>query len=120
MAQNKVAVPVEQKRDSVMVDDDSRIFSSEPSACWEAARFLASLSTILVLMAACAVAPLVVAVVVSPWLGLLVAAGGFWVWGRFGPRPCPGLLPGLLCLWGVAAILGAMIACAVLVVRTAF
>jgi hypothetical protein len=64
-----------------MVDDDPPISTSEPSACWDVAYFLAGLLAVFVLMAACAVIPLLVAVLASPWLGLVVAAGGCWVWG---------------------------------------
>lgn len=78
---------------------------------------LGSLVAVLSLMAACALAPLAAVVLSSPWLGVVGATASFWVWGRFGPRPMPGFLAGLLCLWGFSAILGAFVVCAVLAVR---
>jgi hypothetical protein len=91
-----------------------------PAAFRELALFLAKLAAVLLLAAVCTQVPLVVSVLVSPWLGVLLAAGAFWVWGRLGPRPYPGLLPGCLCLWGFAAILGSFIACLILAVRELF
>jgi hypothetical protein len=90
---------------------------SELSEARELACFLGELGLVFLLGAACVLAPLVAALTVSPWLGMALAAGSFGVWGRFGPRPCPGLLPGCLCLWGFAAILGSFVACSVVAVR---
>lgn len=70
------------------------------------------------LAAGCVMVPVAVAVLVSPWLGLLLSVGSFWVWARLGPRPFPGFLPGIICLWGFAAITGTFIGCAALAVRS--
>jgi hypothetical protein len=88
----------------------------EPSAARELASFFAGLAVVVLLAAACTLAPLA-AMVFSPWFGVAVAVGSLWVWGRFGPRPCPGLLPGTLCLWGYAAIFGSLLGCVALAVR---
>lgn len=93
---------------------------AEPSAARELAFFFAQMVLVFLLAAACVFAPLVVMVVTSPWLGVAVAIGACWVWGRFGPRPFPGLLSGCLCLWGFAAILGSFIVCLMRAVRGLF
>jgi hypothetical protein len=86
---------------------------SRPTVGLDVARCL----TVVMLLAACLLAPAVVSVAVNPWAGMLVSLGGLWAWARFGPRPMPGFLPGLVCLWGFAAIVGAFIACGVIAVR---
>ena len=48
---------------------------------------------------------------VSPWIGVVIAAGGLWSWRRFGPQPSPGFVAGLVCIWGWMAILGVLLAC---------
>jgi hypothetical protein len=87
------------------------------SARYELLVFATRPAAFLLLIAACTLSPGVASALVSPWLGVLLAAGAFWVWGRLGPRPCPGLLPGCLCLWGFAAILASFLACLALGVR---
>jgi hypothetical protein len=91
--------------------------ASKPDPDDSLVSFFAELGLVLLLAAACVLIPLAVAVLVSPSLGLALAVGSFWVWGRLGPRPFPGLLPGLLSLLGCAAILGSSIGCLVLAVR---
>ncbi|MEX2121622.1 MAG: hypothetical protein WD847_18690 [Pirellulales bacterium] len=90
---------------------------SELSEFLHLVRFFVLLLIALILLAACALLPIVVAEKASPWLGLVMAAGGFWVWSRFGPRPGPGLVPGALCVSGFAAIVVSFVTCAVLAVR---
>jgi hypothetical protein len=91
-----------------------------PSAFRELAVLVAELAAVLLLMQVCALVPVVASVLVSPWLGMVLAAGAFWVWGRLGPRGFPGQLPGCLCICGFGAILGSFIACLVLGVRGIF
>jgi hypothetical protein len=79
--------------------------------------FVVKLGCVGLLATGCALAPLVAAVVVSPWIGVVVAFGSFWIWARVGPPPCPGFLSGILCTWGHGAILGSLVACAALAVR---
>lgn len=82
---------------------------------------LAELSGKLVLVAllagVCVLAPIAAAVLLSPWFGAALAVASFWVWSRLGPAPMPGFLPGIMCLWGHAAIFGALVNCVVLAVR---
>ena len=85
-----------------------------PESKRSAARDLAETA---ILAGGCVLAPIAVAILIHPWVGVPVAFGSFWVWGRFGPRPFPGFLPGVLCLWGFAAILGSLVACVSLAVR---
>jgi hypothetical protein len=77
----------------------------------------ADLGLVILLAAACVLTPGAAAVLVSPWLGVALAIGSFWVWRRLGPRPFPGLLPGCLCLCGVQAILGSFLACLLLAIQ---
>jgi hypothetical protein len=90
------------------------------SALGEVVGVLAELAAVLLLLGGCALLPWFVAGLVSPWLGMLVAAGTLWVWVRFGPRPFPGFLPGSLSVCGFVAILGSLIGCLVLAVRGLF
>jgi hypothetical protein len=92
----------------------------EPSVTREVASFLAGLGLVILLAGACVSAPLVVTVYDGPWAGVAVAAGSCCVWSWFGPRPMPGFLSGILCLWGYAAILGVLLGCAALAVRSLF
>jgi hypothetical protein len=89
----------------------------EPPAACEWASLLGGLALVGLFAAGCVLAPVAAAVLVHPWAGVPVAVGSFWAWGRFGPQPFPGFLPGVLCLWGHAAILGSLVACVVLAVR---
>ena len=90
----------------------------EPSPARELASFVGRLALVGLLAAGCSLAPFAAAIFIRPWLGMVMAVGAFYVWGRFGPRPFPGLLPGLLCLGGHAAILGSFLWCAILAVRS--
>jgi hypothetical protein len=76
-------------------------------------RFLA----VIFLLIACVHAPLVLALMLNAWVGLLAAVGCLWVWGRLGPRPSPGYASGTLCIWGFAGILGSLVACSILAFR---
>lgn len=84
-----------------------------PSATVELVQFVGRLALVTAFALAIALAPAVPAILIHPWAGVPTAIGSFWVWGRFGPRPQPGFLPGILCLMGVAAILGSMVACVI-------
>ena len=48
------------------------------------------------LFLACTAGPLAVALLLGPTVGLLAADGAIALWIGFGPRPFPGLLPGVL------------------------
>lgn len=87
------------------------------AALRESAAIVGALALTASLAAGCVLAPLSIAVHVSPWLGMVTAVGAAGIWARFGPRPFPGLLPGVMCLAGFAAILGALLACVGLAVR---
>jgi hypothetical protein len=50
----------------------------------------------------------------KPLPQLVVAAGGFWIWSRFVPRPLPGVAVGAPMPLGFAAITGSFIACAII------
>lgn len=89
----------------------------EPSDARELTEFLGKLTLSVILASACVAAPAATALWLRPWVGILVAIGAFWVWGRFGPPPMPGFLSGTLCLSGYAAILGSLILCIALAVR---
>lgn len=79
-------------------------------------KFLLALVVTLLFLMACAAAPLIAANLVSPWLGLIVATGSFWVWLRFGPPPMPGFLSGIVCTSGVFAIIGSFVICVILLI----
>jgi hypothetical protein len=87
------------------------------SAAREVAGCLVELAAVVLLALACALGPMVAAVLLSPWVGAAVAAGALGAWAWLGPRPYPGFLPGCLCLSGFAAILGSLLACLGLAVR---
>lgn len=89
----------------------------DASPAREVARLVAGLAATGFLLAACIVIPIVVAVAVNPWIGMLAGIGSFLAWSRFGPRPMPGFLSGALCLWGFAAIAGSFVSCGVVAVR---
>ncbi len=92
----------------------------QPSPFRELTVFFAKVVAAGLLAAGCALAPIIGSALLSPWLGMLLAVSGFWVWSRFGPRPSPGLLHGLMCLWGFAAILGSFVTCSLQAVRGFF
>jgi hypothetical protein len=85
---------------------------------WVGVCLLMKLGAVSLLVAACAAAPVAAATLVSPWVGVLLAAGGFWLWTHLGPRPCPGYLSGLLCIWGSVIILGTFAACLILALES--
>src|SRR5262245_16101038 len=65
----------------------------------------------LLLLTACVAAPLEIARMTNPWWGLLAALGSFVAWIGIGPRPMPGLIPGIVALTGCAGILVASFVC---------
>lgn len=81
------------------------------------AQLLGNLVLVALLAGVCVLAPIAAAILLSPWFGVALAVASFWVWSRLGPAPMPGFLPGILCLWGHAAILGALVNCVALAVR---
>jgi hypothetical protein len=81
------------------------------------AEFVGGLLLVALLASGCVLAPFAAAILTRRvWVGVPVALGSFWVWGRFGPRPMPGFLNGILCLCGYAALLGSLIGWVVLAV----
>lgn len=90
---------------------------SEQSVDREVIGLIGKSALVVVVACACTLVPVFAANVLSPWAGVPVAVGSFWVWSRLGPPPSPGFLNGVLCLWGYAAILGSMIACIARAVR---
>jgi hypothetical protein len=90
----------------------------EPPTQHELAREVALFVLAVLLAHACAIIPIVVSLLINPWLGPVVAVGAFWVWDRFGPPPMPGFLSGIVCLWGYGAVLGSLAVCLTLVVRS--
>ena len=77
--------------------------------CW---RVLLDTVLTLALLAACVGGPLLAGRWLHPWAGMGVGGGALVVWVHFGPRPMPGLLPGALAVSGLAAIIAAMVVCA--------
>ena len=63
---------------------------------------LASLLAVFWIITAFSIVPLQLSIRVSPWLGMLVAAIGCWVWVKFYPSG-PGMLTGMLCVVGAFA-----------------
>ncbi|MBP3957762.1 hypothetical protein J8F10_21125 [Gemmata sp. G18] len=92
------------------------VLETEPSAARELAYVLGRLAVVLLLVVGCTVTPLVVAKVVNPWVGVATAIGSFWVWGRFGPPPMPGLVSGGVCLSGHMSIFFVLVRCVALAV----
>jgi hypothetical protein len=78
---------------------------------------LAGLAVVCLLAAACSLAPVAAAALGSPGSGILLAAGGLWVWGQIGPSPSRSFLSGIVCILGFAATLGALLACILLTVN---
>jgi FtsH-binding integral membrane protein len=68
---------------------------------------------VLLLLVVLVTAPTVASQQVSPWVGAALALLGMFVWLWLGPRPMPGLMGGLLCLMGLGALLGVLVACIV-------
>ena len=83
----------------------------------EVAALVGQLLLILVFLCALVAGPVVLSRWVSPWVGAVAALAGLGLWVRFGPRPMPGLLPGLLCIWGCGVMLATFIACVIRGVR---
>ena len=81
---------------------------------------LIGLHLALLLFAGCVAAPIATALLINPWLGFLVSFVSFIAWIRIGPRPMPGLVPGIICLNGCAGIIGTTIFCLVWSIRSLF
>lgn len=64
-----------------------------------------------ILLTVCLAAPIATARLVNPWLGFLVSFGSLTAWIYIGPRPMPGLIPGIICLGGCAGIVGTSVIC---------
>lgn len=76
----------------------------EPSRVKEELLTLVGFCLAVLLLFVCLAAPIQAARASGPVGGLLTSCATLLVWIRFGPRPMPGLIPGILCLSGVAAI----------------
>ncbi len=100
-----------------MVDDFSK---TETFSLRELFSLLATLIAIWLLLGACIAAPIVATRMFNPWVGVLASLGSFCVWIWFGPRPMPGFGAGIICLGGLAAILGTMLVCLFLAIRSVF
>ncbi|WP_088253816.1 hypothetical protein [Fimbriiglobus ruber] len=87
---------------------------------YEILAFTVYLSLIFLFIVACALASVSASILVSPWLGVVVSIGSFWVWAKLGPPPMPGFLNGLLCIWGFAALSATFLFCVALVLRRLF
>jgi hypothetical protein len=88
-----------------------------PSEAFELLRLFGLLLLAALFASVCALAPFFATVWLHPWAGVLVGVGSIWVWSRFGVRPMPGLLSGVLCGCGYAAILGSLSACFLAAIR---
>lgn len=91
-----------------------------PSQLREILLFVFGLVLTLTLFLTCFASPLYVAHAFHPWLGLLTSVIAIFTWLYLGPRPMPGLINGIVCLAGLAGILGTLINCIVLLVRSFF
>jgi hypothetical protein len=58
----------------------------------------------MLLLAGCTIGPALLGVYVNPWLGLLAATGGVYLWGAVFP-PFPGYWNGHMCTTGCAPLL---------------
>jgi FtsH-binding integral membrane protein len=65
----------------------------------------------LLLLSACLATPIVTARLTNPWLGFLVSLASLAAWVWIGPRPMPGFGPGIICLSGLAGIIGTNLIC---------
>src|SRR4051812_38249411 len=72
----------------------------------EAVRLPLVLAAVAVLLLGCTAGPLIILGRFGPWFGLLASLAAFPVWVYLGPPPMPGLLNGVVCLSGLAAIAG--------------
>jgi len=72
------------------------------------------------LLCAFVVLPDVVTMILGPGWGLLVALMAFPVWARWGARPCPGLLDGLICISGYFEIIAIVVVHLILFVQSIF
>ncbi len=73
--------------------------------------FWLGLLVCLVLVVALAALPIALAVLLSPWLGVGVSVLSVVVWVRFGPRPMPGFVQGVVSVNGLLLLIGVLIAC---------
>jgi hypothetical protein len=83
----------------------------------EETRMIGVATVTLLLLAACAVPPFVLAAREMPGWGIAWAALALVVWTRL-VRPIPGFAQGAVALWGAMLIVGAGLACAVRLVAT--
>ncbi len=72
--------------------------------------WIAGIATTAALAICLAAAPGLVAAALHPWAGAAVAVGSVAGWLRWGPRPLPGLLPGIVSLGGILAIAASLLA----------
>ena len=83
----------------------------------EELKFFAAIVAALLFAAACHAVPLIVAVHINPWLGVVVSFASFQFWSRVGPPPGPGFVPGILCTLGYMLIATALLGCVFLGLR---
>lgn len=77
------------------------------------AQLFGALALVATMLTACVGVPIIVAKRFSPVLGIVASAASLLMWQRFGPRPMPGFLSGILCTAGYVAILATALVCAV-------
>lgn len=65
----------------------------------------------------CVGGALLARIAAGPYVGFAAACGAIIVWVRFGPRPVPGLLPGLMALTVFMQNIGVIVASVVTIVR---
>lgn len=70
---------------------------------------LGQLSLVAGLLAICVLGPTWIGRNYGHGIGLVCSMAALLVWAYLGPKPMPGFLPGLLCLWGFAMIIGGVI-----------
>ena len=97
--------------------DESRPKSSEIR---ENAIFACGLILALLILFICYRVPLILAARFNPWCGILAAAGSLWVWNRFGPPSCRGLLSGFISVNGHIVIISSLLQCILLAVKYSF
>lgn len=96
---------------SVAVASDQADLSTERDFIW------LGLLACVVLAAVLAAVPLVFAMLVNPWLGVGASVLSLALWVRFGPRPMPGLVPGIVAVNGLFLMLGVLLACVLMALR---
>ena len=99
---------------------DNEPSPTPPSQLREVWLFVLEITLTLAIFLAGFVTPLYVAHAFNPWLGLLTSVVALIAWIYLGPPPMPGLLNGVVCLAGLAGILGTVVNCIVLVIRGFF